>query len=128
MQNESCIFEKRAVMNPVEQYINGFPEKVQIRLWQMRETILKTAPGAEETLAYGMPAYRLNGPLVYFAGYSKHIGFYPTPSGIEAFNEEVSRYKTAKGSVQFPHSKPLPLDLIMRITKFRVRENQNNSK
>ena len=115
-------------MNPVEQYINGFPEKVQIRLWQIRETILKTAPGAEETFAYGMPAYRLNGPLVYFAGYSKHIGFYPTPSGIEAFNEEVSRYKTAKGSVQFPHSKPLPLDLIMRITKFRVRENQNNSK
>ncbi|NLX29635.1 MAG: hypothetical protein GXY59_11760 [Bacteroidales bacterium] len=110
-------------MNPVEQYIHGFPEEVRIRLWQVRDTILKAAPGAEETFAYMMPAYRLKGPLVYFAGFGKHIGFYPTPSGIEAFKEEISGYKYAKGSVQFPHHKPLPLDLIRRITEFRVREN-----
>lgn len=110
-------------MNPVDRYINDFPEEMRILLQQMRETILKAAPGAIETFAYGMPAYRLNGPLVYFAGYPKHIGFYPTPSGIEAFKTEIAVYKFSKGSVQFPPDKPLPLGLVRRIVEFRVREN-----
>lgn len=110
-------------MKQVDLYIDDFPEEVQVRLRQVRDTILEAAPGAEETFAYMMPAYRLNGPLVFFGGFVKHIGFYPTPSGIETFKEEISGYKYAKGSVQFPHNKPLPLDLIRRITEFRVKEN-----
>jgi uncharacterized protein YdhG (YjbR/CyaY superfamily) len=110
-------------MNPIDQYINGFPEEMRILLQQMRETIRESAPGAEETFAYRMPAYNLNGPLVYFAGYPKHIGFYPTPSGIEAFKTEIAVFKFSKGAVQFPPDKPLPLDLVRRIVEFRVKEN-----
>lgn len=107
----------------VDEYIAGFPEDVQLLLDQVREAIKKAAPMAEEVISYQMPAYKLNGMLVYFAAFSKHIGFYPAASGIAAFKKELSIYKGAKGSVQFPHNKPLPLDLIVRVVEYRVQEN-----
>jgi len=111
-------------MSAVEKYISEFPEELQERLIQMRNTILQIAPDAEEGISYGMPAYKLSGkPLVYFAGFRNHVGFYATPSGHKAFAEELANYKTGKGSVQFPHSSPLPLNLVARITRFRADEN-----
>ena len=107
----------------VDEYIAGFPKDTQKMLKQLRETIIKAAPGAEELISYQMPAYKYHGALVYFAGYKNHIGFYPTASGIEAFKKELSVYKGAKGSVQFPLDKPLPLQLISKIVKFRMKEN-----
>ncbi len=108
----------------VDEYIISFPVPVQERLKQVRQTIKKAAPDAEENISYGMPAYKLfKRPLVYFAAFEKHIGFYATPSGHSEFAAELSKYKQGKGSVQFPLDKPLPLDLIARITKFRVEEN-----
>jgi uncharacterized protein YdhG (YjbR/CyaY superfamily) len=110
----------------VEGYIRSFPAEVQELLKQMRAAILENAPGAEEGIAYQMPAYRLNGkPLVYFAGFKNHIGFYATPTGHAEFAKELSGYKKGKGSVQFPLGQPLPIDLIVRIIKFRVEENQS---
>ena len=109
-----------------EGYIRSFPAEVQELLKQMRAAILENAPGAEEGIAYQMPAYRLNGkPLVYFAGFKNHIGFYATPTGHAEFAKELSGYKKGKGSVQFPLGQPLPIDLIVRIIKFRVEENQS---
>ena len=108
----------------VDNYIKTFPKEIQILLNQMRNTIKKNAPQAEESIAYNMPAYKTNGrPLVYFAGFKNHIGFYATPTGHKMFARELSEYKQGKGSVQFPINKPLPLDLIARIVKFRVEEN-----
>ncbi len=108
----------------VESYIESFPENVQIMLKQIRAVIKENAPDTEESFAYQMPAYRTNGkPLVYFAGFKNHIGFYATPSGHAGFKKELSKYKQGKGSVQFPLDKPLPLDLIARIVKFRAEEN-----
>ncbi len=108
----------------VDAYIAQFPAEVQQKLLQLRELIQSTAPEAEEGISYGMPAYKLNKkPLVYFAGYDQHIGFYATPSGHEAFQKELAGYKQGKGSVQFPLSEPLPLELIQRIITFRVQEN-----
>jgi uncharacterized protein YdhG (YjbR/CyaY superfamily) len=107
----------------VDEYIAGFPKDTQKMLKQLRETIIKAAPGAEELISYQMPAYKYHGTLVYFAGYKNHIGFYPTASGIEAFKKELSVYKGAKGSVQFPLDKPLPVSLISKIVKFRMKEN-----
>lgn len=94
----------------------------------MRATITKAAPKAEEVISYNMPAYKLNGMLVYFAGYDKHIGFYPMPSCIEAFKKELSVYKTAKGSIQFPLNEPLPLKLITQMVKFSALENKEKLK
>jgi len=111
-------------MNEVDLYISGFPENIQLLLKQMRKIIRETAPDADESISYGMPAYKLNKkPLVYFAGYPKHIGFYATPSGHSEFIEELSVYKQGKGSVQFPVDQPLPVDLIRRMVEFRVKEN-----
>jgi uncharacterized protein YdhG (YjbR/CyaY superfamily) len=107
----------------VSEYIEAFPEPVQIKLNALRDLIKEIAPQATEVIAYGMPAYKLNGPLIYFAAYKQHIGFYPTPSGIEAFQEELNGYKKAKGSVQFPIERSLPLTLISNIIRFRVMEN-----
>ena len=104
-------------------YISQFPEKQQFALEQIRKTIKAAAPAAEEVISYQMPAYKQNGMLVYFAGYENHIGFYPTPSGIEAFKKELGVYKGAKGSVQFPIDQPLPLGLIKKIVQFRIKEN-----
>ncbi len=106
----------------VDEYISGFPKDTQTTLEQIRRIIKKAAPGAEELISYGMPAFKLNGKLIYYAAYSNHIGFYPTPSGIKAFKKKLSIYKGAKGSVQFPLDKPMPLGLITDIVKFRVAE------
>lgn len=110
--------------NNVDEYIAAFPPEMQATLQQVRATIQENAPEAEEDIAYRMPAYKLNSrPLVYFAGYKSHIGFYATPSGHAEFAEELSKYKQGKGSVQFPLDEPVPLELIGRIVKFRVWEN-----
>jgi uncharacterized protein YdhG (YjbR/CyaY superfamily) len=111
-------------MNPIDVYIQTFEPAVQDRLKKIREVILKEAPLAVESMSYGMPAYKTNGlPLVYFAAFKNHIGFYATPTGHSAFAEELKQYKQGKGSVQFPLSEPLPIDLITRIVAFRVEEN-----
>ena len=107
----------------IDEYIASFPEAVQTRLEAVRQTIHAAAPQAQEIISYGMPCFRLNKNLVYFAAAKKHIGFYPTSSGIAAFQPQLSAYKGAKGSVQFPHDQPLPLDLIAEIVKFRVAED-----
>jgi len=108
----------------VDKYIAGFPEHVQTLLQEVRMTVRKAAPDALEMISYGMPAFKLQGkPLVYFAAFKNHIGFYPTPNGIEEFEKELSVYKQGRGSVQFPLDKPLPLNLISRIVKFRSEKN-----
>jgi uncharacterized protein YdhG (YjbR/CyaY superfamily) len=107
----------------IDSYIADFPAETQDLLTQIRETIQKAAPAAKEAISYGMPTFTLNGNLVHFAAFKNHIGFYPVPAGIEAFKEQLSVYKGAKGSVQFPLSKPMPLDLIADIVKFRVNGN-----
>lgn len=111
-------------METVDSYIASFPDKVQEILTKIRTVINENAPGAEEGFAYKMPSYKLNKkPLVYFAAFDNHIGFYATPSGHTEFAEELSSYKQGKGSVQFPLNQPVPYDLIARIVRFRVEEN-----
>lgn len=112
----------------IDKYIASFPKDVQKRLEQMRAIIKKTAPDAVEKISYAMPTFFLKKNLVHFAGYKNHIGFYPAPSGITAFKKELSIYKNAKGSVQFPLEEPLPLVLIAKIVKYRVKENLESSK
>ena len=107
----------------MDEYINAFPEDVRTILNELRQTIKDVAPEAEETINYQIPTFTLNGNLVHFAAFENHIGFYPTPSGMEAFKNELSGYKGAKGSVQFPINEPLPLPLIRRIVEYRVKEN-----
>ena len=107
----------------IDEYIASYPIETQKLLEQIRMVIKKIAPQADEVISYAIPAFKLNGMLVWFAGYSKHIGFYPGASGIKTFKKELSIYKGAKGSVQFPLDKPLPLRLITKIVKFRVQEN-----
>jgi uncharacterized protein YdhG (YjbR/CyaY superfamily) len=112
----------------VDDYISWFPASTQKLLKQMRATIVKNSPGAEEVISYAMPAYRLNGMLVYFAAFENHIGFYPTGRGVAAFKNELARYKSGKGSIQFPIGEPLPIDLISALVKFRVAENLEKKK
>lgn len=112
----------------VDQYIAGFPAATQALLEKMRAAIQKVAPAAEQTIGYGIPTFKLNGNLVHFAGYDNHIGFYPGPAGIANFEAEISKYTYAKGSVQFPLDKPLPLALVTKITKFRVAQNEAKKK
>lgn len=107
----------------IDNYINDFPSTTRTLLQQIRTCIQQAAPEATEKINYGIPTFTLNGNLVHFAGYKNHIGFYPTPSAIAAFKKELSVYKGAKGSVQFPIDKPMPLALIGKIVKFRVKEN-----
>jgi uncharacterized protein YdhG (YjbR/CyaY superfamily) len=114
--------------NDIDKYIADFPKDTQMFLEQIRATIIKAAPKAEEVISYKMPAYKLHGMLVFFAGYKNHIGFYPGAGGIATFKKEIAGYKNAKGSVQFPLDKALPLKLITRIVKFRVKENLERSK
>jgi len=111
----------------IDEYIAIFSPDVQQRLQQMRATIKAAAPDAQEKISYQMPTFYLHGNLVHFAAFKHHIGFYPVPSGIEAFKAELSNYKGAKGSVQFPLDQPLPLDLVRRIVEFRVAENLKNA-
>jgi uncharacterized protein YdhG (YjbR/CyaY superfamily) len=120
---------KPKVVNTVDEYIAAFNATTQARLQQLRTAIKKAAPKAEEMISYMMPAYKyLDKPLVFFAGYKNHIGFYATPTGHEAFEKELSIYKQGKGSVQFPLDKPLPLSLITKIVKFRVKQNEERAK
>lgn len=114
----------RRIPKDIDDYIDGFPQEVQQLLRKMRQTIQKAAPEAEETISYGIPAFKLNGMLVWFAAFKNHIGFYPHASGIAAFKRELSAYKSAKGSVQFPFDAPLPLALVGRIVRFRVKEGK----
>lgn len=120
--------EKSNVAKNVGEYIAAFEPTIQQRLNELRQAIKKTAPAAEEKISYMMPAYKLYGMLVYFAGYKNHIGFYATPTGHEVFTKELSVYKQGKGSVQFPHDMPLPLGLVERIVKFKVKQNLEKEK
>ena len=114
-----------ATATSIDDYIAGFPPATRKALEQVRALIRVVAPDATEKISYAIPTFDLNGRhLVHFAGFAKHIGFYPIPSGIEAFREELAAYKQGRGSVQFPLDKPMPLDLIRRIVEFRVVENR----
>ncbi len=108
----------------IDEYIERFPSEVQDMLVQLRAAIRQAAPEAEDVISYQMPAFKYHGIIVYFAAYKKHIGFYPTSSGISQFKQELTGYKSAKGSVQFPLDKPLPLDIISNIIRFKVMENE----
>lgn len=113
----------------IDEYIAGFPNDVQAILEKIRMTIRRAAPDAEETISYKMPTFNLRGNyLVYFAAYKKHIGLYPAPIGNAEFNEELSVYAAGKGTLRFPLDKPIPLDLITKIVKFRVKENLARAK
>lgn len=109
----------------IDEYISAFPSEIQALLEKMRLTIRKAAPHASEKICYRMPTFYLNGNLVHFAAFKHHIGFYPAPSGIDAFQDELGKYKTSKGAIQFPLDEPLPLKLVEAIVRFRVQENTN---
>lgn len=112
----------------IDEYIATFPKTIQDLLEKLREVIKDAAPSAEEAIRYRMPTFRLKHNLVHFAAFKKHIGFYPTSSGVEAFKEELSPYKTSKGAIQFPLDKPLPFDLVRKIVQFRVKEELDKNK
>jgi len=112
----------------IDEYISKFPKDVRDVLEELKRVIKKTAPKAEETIRYGIPTFTLNGNLVHFAAFKNHIGFYPTPSAIEAFKKELSPFKQSKGTVQFPLDKPIPLELVKKIVEFRVQHNTSNKK
>jgi len=109
--------------NTIDEYISTFPDDIQNILQKIRQTIKEAAPDAEEAISYQIPTFKLNGNLVHFAAFKNHAGFYPAPSGQKAFQKELSVYKRGKGSVQFPLDKPIPLSLIKKIVKYRVKEN-----
>jgi len=111
----------------IDAYITLQPKNAGAILEKLRQIIRSAAPEAQEVISYQMPAYKYHGMLVYFAAFKNHIGFYPTPSGIEAFKNELSKYEGAKGSVKFPFDKPLPFDLLRKIVKFRMKENLSKS-
>lgn len=112
----------------VDEYIRQFPDTVQAILIKLRQAVTEAAGGADEKISYSMPAFYKNGILVYFAAQKKHIGFYPTASGIEAFKNELSEYKSSKGAVQFPYNKPIPYELVKKIVRFRADENAGKLK
>lgn len=113
----------QTIPKTIDEYIAGFPQEIQDILQKIRATIREIAPDAEEAIKYRIPTFVLKGGLVYFAAYKKHIGFYPIPTGIEAFKKELSVYKQGRGSVQFPLDQPIPYDLIGKIIRFRVKQN-----
>ena len=115
--------KSQAAPKTIDQYIAGFPPDVRRTLKQIRSTIRKAAPAAEEAIAYQMPTFRQHGNLVHFAAFKNHIGFYPAPRAIEEFKKELAVYEGSKGTVRFPLDKPLPLGLIGRMVKFRVKKN-----
>ena len=115
--------EDKARFKTIDEYIQAFPKDVQGILKKMRQTIKEAAPGAVETISYQIPTFKLNGKgLVYFAAFQSHIGFYPIHAGVEGFEKELSQYKQGKGSVQFPLDRPIPYDLVKKITRYRVEE------
>lgn len=118
----------RTQFTTIDEYIGTFPEDVQLRLQKIRETIRMEAPAAEEKISYQIPAFALNGNLVWFAAYKNHIGFYPMTTAIRTFKKDLSRYKVSKGTIQFPLDEPLPLPLIKKIVKFRIKENLTKKK
>ena len=111
----------------IDEYISRYPADVQERLQALRATIRAAAPEAEECISYGMPAFRLHGNLVYFGAAKRHIGFYPTPNGLEAFQEELAPYAASRGTAQFPYDQPLPLELVDKIVRYRVAENMSKA-
>ena len=111
----------------IDDYIAAFPPDIQASLQAIRATIRAAAPEATETISYAMPTYKLHGNLVHFAAFKNHIGFYPAPSGIENFKDQLASYKTSKGALQFPLDRPIPHALIAEIVRFRVRENTENA-
>jgi len=111
----------------VDEYFAAFPAETQAKLQVMRDTIKKAAPQAQEVISYNMPAIKLHSVLVYYAAYEKHIGFYPTASGIEAFKKDFEKYKSSKGAVQFPIDKPIPVSLVAKIVKFRVKDDEERN-
>ncbi len=113
----------KKIFSTIDEYIDTFPKNVGEILNKIRETIKESAPDAEEAISYQIPTFKLNGNLVHFAAFKNHIGFYPTPSGSEAFKKELSVYKSGKGSVQFPFDKPIPFSLIKKIVRYRVKES-----
>ena len=112
----------------IDEYIATFPKNVQTILQEIRQAVRDAAPQAEEAISYQMPAFKLYGNLVYFAAFKNHIGFFPTSSVMEVFKEEVKEYKTGKGTLRFPMDKPMPLNLVKKIVKFRVKENLDKKK
>lgn len=112
----------------IDEYLATVPKKVQGILQELRQAIREAAPEAREAMSWQMPTFKLNGNLVHFAAHKNHIGFYPAPSAIEAFREELAAYKTSKGAVQFPLGEPLPFDLVKKMVRFRVKENLRKSK
>jgi uncharacterized protein YdhG (YjbR/CyaY superfamily) len=120
--------ETKKSFTSIDEYIASFPKETQKILKEIRATIKAAAPQAEEKISYQMPTFFLNGNLIHFAAFKNHIGLYPTPSGTEAFKEEIAKYKAAKGSIQLPIDEPMPLKLISRIVKFRVAENLQKAK
>jgi uncharacterized protein YdhG (YjbR/CyaY superfamily) len=117
------IFTKPNTKQTIDSYISTFPKEVQIILQKVRETIAKVAPKAEEAIKYGIPTFVQNGNLVHFGGFKQHVGFYPTPAGIRAFEKELSKYESSKGAVKFPLDQTIPYTLIAKIVKYRVKEN-----
>jgi uncharacterized protein YdhG (YjbR/CyaY superfamily) len=111
----------------IDEYIGRFPKDVQEILEKLRQTIRESAPDAEEAISYQMPTFKLNGNLVHFAAYKRHFGFYPAPSAIEQFKDELSGYKTSKGAIQFPINEPLPYALVGEMVKFRVKQNREKN-
>lgn len=120
---KECVSHKN-----IDDYIASFPPDIQAILEKIRTTVRKAAPDAEESITYRIPTFALKGNLVHFGAFKKHIGFYPTPSGIEKFKDELAVYEHAKGSVKFPLDQPIPYNLIAKIVKFRVKENLTNAK
>jgi len=119
---------KRTAARTIDDYIAGFPEEVRVRLERVRQTILKAAPGATEAISYGIPTFDRHGRLIYFAGFKQHIGLYPAPRGAAEFAEELAAYEGGKGTVRFPSDRPLPLGLIRRIVKYRLKQNEEKAK
>ena len=118
---------EQTIHETIDDYIADFPPDVQVILQKLRATIKKAAPAAEEAMKYRLPTFVLNGNLVHFGAFKKHIGFYPMPSAIKTFAKELAKYNTAKGSVQFPHDQPLPIPLIRKIVRFRVKESEEGT-
>jgi uncharacterized protein YdhG (YjbR/CyaY superfamily) len=114
--------DKKAPKN-VDEYIATFPKNVQVVLEELKQAVREAAPEAEEVISYQMPAFKQNGILVWFAAFKNHIGFFPKVSAIEAFKEELSDYELSKGTIRFPLNKPIPIELVKKIVKFRVKEN-----
>ena len=122
------LLTSRSHFKTMDEYIAEFPKNVRDVLEELRGVIRESAPQAEEAISYGIPTFKLNGNLVHFAAFKNHIGFYPTPSAIDAFNKELSPYKQAKGTVQFPIDNPIPFDLVRKIVRYRVKENRESGK